>query len=274
MATSQVLATPAPSTPGGAATGRYSLLLTRDADHVHAAQRLRHQVFAGEQGARHDPSDPVATAAAAQGRDADAFDAHCDHLVVREDGTGEIVGTYRMLTPEGARAAGRLYADTEFDLSALDALRPGLVEVGRSCVHPAHRNGVVLSLIWAGIGRFMLLAGQRWVIGCASVPLTAEGALPGAVWSVVGGRHLAPPERRVRPHRPAPIGPHDPAAPGAGRAARSALPPLLRGYLRLGAEIGGPPALDPAFGVADLLVVLDHSAIDPRWRRHLFGEDA
>lgn len=274
MATSQVLATPAPSTAAGVAACRYSLLLTRDADHVHAAQRLRHRVFAGEQGARHDPSDPVAAAAAEQGRDADAFDAHCDHLVVREDGTGEIVGTYRMLTPEGAREAGRLYADTEFDLGALDALRPGLVEVGRSCVHPAHRNGVVLSLIWAGIGRFMLLAGQRWVIGCASVPLTAEGALPGAVWSVVGGRHLAPPERRVRPHRPAPIGPHDPAAPGAGREARSALPPLLRGYLCLGAEIGGPPALDPAFAVADLFVLLDHSAIDPRWRRHLFGEDA
>ena len=78
----------------------------------------------------------------------------------------------------------------------------------------------------------------------------------------------------MRPWREAPVGPHDPQAPGAGRAARAALPPLLRGYLRLGAEIGGPPALDPDFGVADLFVLLDHTAIDPRWRRHLFGEGA
>ena len=256
------------------AAGRYSLLLTRDPDHVLAAQRLRHAVFAGEQGARPSTADPVAVAAAAQGRDADAFDEHCDHLVVREDASGAIVGTYRMLTPEGARAAGGLYSDTEFDLAALDPLRPEIVEVGRSCVHPDHRHGVVLSLVWAGIGRYMMLTGRRWVVGCASVPLTPQGALPGGVWSMVASRHLAPASRRVRPWREAPVGPHDPEAPGAGRAARAALPPLLRGYLRLGAEIGGPPALDPDFGVADLFILLDQPAIDPRWRRYLFGEGA
>ncbi|MDF2976014.1 MAG: hypothetical protein K0S40_742 [Actinomycetospora sp.] len=299
MATSQVLARssgpaparqderftpptgPAPAVPDGTAVrtaagaaGRYSLLLTREPAHVAAAQRLRHAVFAGEQGARPAADDAVALAAAADGRDADAFDAHCDHLVVREDATGEIVGTYRMLTPDGARAAGRLYADTEFDLAAIDPLRAGLVEVGRSCVHPAHRHGVVLSLVWAGIGRFMALTGHRWVVGCASVPLTGGGALYGGVWDLVASRHLAPAARRVRPWREAPIDAHDPHAPAAGRAARGALPPLLRGYLRLGAEIGGPPALDPDFGVADLFVLLDHTAIDPRWRRHLFGEGA
>jgi putative hemolysin len=77
----------------------------------------------------------------------------------------------------------------------------------------------------------------------------------------------------VTPHHPAPVGPFDPTAPGAAKAARAAVPPLLRGYLRLGAEIGGRPALDRDFGVADLFVVLDHEAVDPRWRRHLLGED-
>ena len=91
---------------------------------------------------------------------------------------------------------------------------------------------------------------------------------------MVASRHLAPAPRRVRPWREAPVGPYDPEAPGAGRAARAALPPLLRGYLRLGAEIGGPPALDPDFGVADLFILLDQPAIDPRWRRYLFGEGA
>ncbi|MFC5137384.1 GNAT family N-acetyltransferase [Actinomycetospora rhizophila] len=270
---------PAPAavgaTPGAtrAAAGRYSLLLTREPGHVAAAQRLRHRVFAGEQGARPAPDDALALAAAAQGRDADAFDAHCDHLVVRDDAGGEIVGTYRMLTPAGARAAGGLYADTEFDLSALDGLRDEIVEVGRSCVHPDHRHGVVLSLVWAGILRYMVLSGRRWVVGCASVPLTADGAMPGGAWSLVASQHLAPAARRVRPWREAPVAAHEPEAPGARRAARAGLPPLLRGYLRLGAEIGGVPALDPDFGVADLFVLLDHTAIDPRWRRYLAGED-
>lgn len=254
------------------AAGRYSLLLTREPAHVAAAQRLRHAVFAGEQGARPAAEDAIALAAAAEGRDADAFDAHCDHLVVREDAGGEIVGTYRMLTPDGARAAGGLYSDTEFDLTALAPLRDEIVEVGRSCVHPAHRHGVVLSLVWAGIGRYMMLTGHRWVVGCASVPLTPAGAMPGGVWSLVASKHLAPAARRVRPWREAPIADHDPEAPGARKAAVAALPPLLRGYLRLGAEIGGVPALDPDFGVADLFVLLDHTAIDPRWRRYLFGE--
>ncbi|WP_133826100.1 GNAT family N-acetyltransferase [Actinomycetospora succinea] len=269
---------PAPVAVGGdggaasEAAGRYSLLLTREPEHVAAAQRLRHEVFAGEQGALPAPDDAVAVAAAAEGRDADAFDAHCDHLVVREDATGAIVGTYRMLTPEGARAAGGLYSDTEFDLSALDGLRDEIVEVGRSCVHRDHRHGVVLSLVWAGILRYMVLTGRRWVVGCASVPLTGEGAMPGGVWSLVASKHLAPAARRVRPWREAPIAGHDPEAPGARKAARAGLPPLLWGYLRLGAEIGGVPALDPDFGVADLFILLDHTAIDPRWRRYLAGE--
>jgi putative hemolysin len=245
-------------------SGRYSLLVTREGEHVRAAQRLRHDVFAIEQGARLAPGR-----AAEEGRDEDPFDAFCDHVMVRDDTDGAIVGTYRMLSPAGAAAAGGLYSDTEFDLAALDALRPQLVEVGRSCVHPDDRTGTVLSLVWAGMWRYLLLTWHRWLIGCASVPLGPDAALPGAVWSLAG-RHLAPEDRCVLPHRPAPIG-----LDGAGdiRRARRETPPLLRGYLRLGARIGGPPALDPDFGVADLFVLLDHTAIDPRWRRHLIGED-
>ena len=256
---------PSRSPLGSAATGRYSLLLTRDETLVHAAQRLRHDVFAVEQGARLAPGPDTDA-----GRDADTFDAFCDHLVVREDASGTVVGTYRMLTPEGATRAGGLYSDTEFVLDALADLRPHTVEVGRSCVHPDHRSGTVLSMVWAGIGRYLLLTGHRWVVGCASVPLDADGELPGGVWSLLRDRHLAPPGRRVVPRRPAPVAADPPDGPRRGRAA---LPPLLRGYLRLGAEIGGPPALDPDFGVADLFVLLDHTAIDPRWRRHLLGED-
>lgn len=115
-------------------------MLTTDRDQVRAAQRLRHDVFVGEFGASLPAGEP--------GLDVDRFDAFCDHLVVREERAGEIVGTYRMLPPERARAAGALYAEGEFVIDELAPLRRSLVETGRSCVHPDHRSGAVISLVW------------------------------------------------------------------------------------------------------------------------------
>ena len=242
------------TTPEAAAT-RYSLLLTTDSDDVEAAQRLRHAVFAGELGARLDTLRP--------GLDADRFDEFCDHLVVREDATGEVVGTYRMLPPRRARAAGALYSDGEFDLTALDPLRPSLVETGRSCVHPAHRAGAVVGLVWAGIARYMLLTGNRWLVGCASVPLADGGALAAGVRERVRTQHLAPPQYRVTPHRP---------WTGEPAVHRTAMPPLLRGYLRLGAWVCGEPAHDPDFDCADFLVLLGLDHADQRYLRFFLGE--
>jgi putative hemolysin len=231
-------------------TGGYTLLLADDAEQVEAAQRLRHDVFAGELGA--------ALRSAKPGLDHDEFDEHADHLVVRDDTSGAVVGTYRMLPP------GRLerrYGDTEFDLSALQPLRDALVEVGRSCVHPDHRTGAVINLMWSGIARYLHLHGKKWLGGCASVPLEDCAA----VWERVRQRHLAPPRMRVRPHRPWPV-----SAP----TRNAATPALLRGYLRLGAWVCGEPAYDPDFGCADLYVLLSTDRIDPRYRRHFLGEDA
>jgi putative hemolysin len=233
---------------------RYSLLVARDGEEVLAAQRLRYRVFAQEMGATLHTSVP--------GADVDAFDEHCDHLVVREDRTGEIVGCYRMLPPERVAAAGMLYSETEFDLRALAGLKSALVETGRSCVHPDHRTGAVVSLVWAGIARYLLLSGHRWLAGCASVPLTDGGALAAGVWETVRHKHFAPPEYRVRPLRPW----HPPVAP-----AKVALPSLLKGYLRLGAWVCGPPAHDADFGVADLFVLLGLEHVDQRYLSYFLG---
>jgi putative hemolysin len=248
MASCQVLVqTPRSSTS-------YSLLLTTDPDHVRAAQRLRHRVFTTEFGAHLDGPEP--------GLDVDRFDAFCDHLVVQDDTTGAIVGTYRLLSPAGAAAAGGLYADTEFDLGPLDELRPGLVETGRSCVDPAHRTGAVVGLVWSGLGRYLLLTGNRWLVGCASVPLADGGATAAGVWHRVRERNPAPPRYRVDPRRPWPV------PPSTGRVP---VPPLLRGYLRLGAWVCGPPAHDPGFGCVDFPVLLGVDHMDPRYRRHFLG---
>ncbi|MEU2183467.1 GNAT family N-acetyltransferase, partial [Streptomyces thermolilacinus] len=188
--------TPAPVTsapPAQAPAPRYRVSLAREQDDVRAAQRLRHLVFAGELGARLDGPEP--------GLDSDAFDAYCDHLLVRDEATGEVVGTYRLLPPERARIAGRLYSDGEFDLGRLAPLRDDLVELGRSCVHPAHRNGAVISLIWSGIARYMARTGHNWLAGCCSLPLSDGGALAAATWDTVKAKHLAPEEYWVTPHR-------------------------------------------------------------------------
>jgi putative hemolysin len=198
------------------------------------------------------------------GHDIDAFDAYCDHLLVHEESSGQVVGTYRLLPPERAAVAGRLYSETEFDLTAIDAIRPDLVEVGRSCVHPGHRDGAVIGLIWAGIARYMVDRGHEWLAGCCSIPLADGGTLAAATWDRVRTRNLAPEEHRVRPLRP-----WRPAGPAPVR--RVELPALLRGYLRLGAQVCGEPAHDPEFGVADLYVLLSMRRIDPRYLRHFLS---
>ncbi|MEU2117349.1 GNAT family N-acyltransferase [Streptomyces sp. NPDC016459] len=250
---------PAPQAPAVAEepTPRYVVEIATRQEDVRAAQRLRHLVFAGELGARLDGPEP--------GLDSDAFDAYCDHLLVREESTGEVVGTYRILPPDRAAVAGRLYSESEFDLTRLAPVRHDLVEVGRSCVHPAHRNGAVIALIWAGLARYMTRTGHNWLAGCCSLPLADGGTLAAATWDTVKAKHLAPEEYWVTPHKLwSPDGITRPEG-------RTELPPLLRGYLRLGAWVCGAPAHDPAFGVADLYVLLSLRRTHPRYLKHFLS---
>jgi putative hemolysin len=241
----------------------YSIIVAGTPEEVAAAQRLRYQVFAGELGARLHSTVP--------GLDIDEMDAYCDHLLIREERTGEIVGTYRMLPPHRARQAGRLYSDSEFDLAGLVELREEIVEAGRSCVHPDHRTGAVINLMWAGIARYLHLHGHRWLAGCASVGLADGGEAANSVWALARDKYLAPPRLRVAPHNPYGVGPA--ACEDRGRLL-AAVPPLLRGYLRIGAWVGGPPAHDPDFEVADFFVLLSLDRVDPRYLRHFLGEQA
>ncbi|MEW5808990.1 MAG: GNAT family N-acyltransferase [Actinomycetota bacterium] len=252
------------TTPTGPAP-RYSLLLCSDDDSIEAAQRLRHDVFTSEPG--------FALAGATGGRDADRFDAYCDHLLVREDRTGELVGCYRMLPPPGAIAAGGLYTATEFDVTALDALRPSLVEMGRAVVRDGHRNGAVVLMMWAGILAYLDHSGYDYVTGCVSVPVVDPAGVEQAgshlrgVRDFVMRRHRAPDELTVHPYRPVIVDGHalDDIAPPA----RVAVPALMRGYLRLGAQVCGEPAHDPDFGVGDFPALLDKRRADVRYLRRL-----
>jgi putative hemolysin len=243
-------------------TPRYTLLLSTDSALIDAAQRLRHDVFTSEPG--------FELAGAIDGRDADRFDEYCDHLLVREDNSGELVGCYRMLPPPGAIAAGGLYTATEFDVEGIDPLRPSLVEMGRAVVREDHRNGGVVLLMWAGILAYLDRCGYDYVAGCVSVPVQGcEGDAPGSqirgVRDFVRRRHAAP--YTVHPYRPVIID-------GSGLddidpPARVSVPPLMRGYLRLGAQVCGEPAHDPDFGVGDFPALLDKRQADVRYLRRL-----
>jgi len=230
-------------------TGRYTVGMATSAADVQAAQRLRHQVFVEEMGARLD--SPVS------GLDVDRFDAYCDHLLVRYD--DEVVGTYRLLPPG---RMDRLYADTEFDLANLAAIRKDLVEAGRTCVHPDHRGGAVVGLMWAGIARYMVNGGHKWLAGCCSVPLDDRGVLAAGVVERVP---LGPAEYRVTPRDPW-------RSRGAVSSDRFVAPALLRGYLRLGSWVCGAPAHDRDFGTADFFVLLSMDNVNARYLRYFLGD--
>ena len=245
--------------PAGAprAQRRFWVGLARTPQTLRAAQQLRWRVFAEELGARLDSREP--------GIDRDLFDAHCEHLVVRDEETGEVVGTYRLLAPEAARRLGSYYSEGEFDLTRLRLLRPRLVEVGRSCIHTDYRNGAVIALLWAGLARFMLSSGHDVLAGCASMGMADGGHAAASVYARLACRHLAPIEYRVFPRCPLPL---ERLNAGAG----GELPALVQGYLRAGAWICGEPAWDPDFNTADFFVLLPLANVSARYARHFLGE--
>ena len=229
-------------------------------DEVRAAQRLRYDIFAGEMGARLSTTLP--------GHDIDLFDNFCEHLLVCDEITGQVIGTYRVLTPVQAQRVGSTYSDTEFDLTRLRSLRERMVELGRSCVHKDYRHGGVIMALWGALGAFMVRNQLDTMIGCASIPMLHNGVVSGdlaaSIWRKVQATHLAPIEYHVRPRLPLPIEQLD--------ASLDVEPPaLIKGYLRLGSKVLGPPAWDPDFNSADLPMLMRLEDLPARYRKHFLG---
>jgi len=238
------------------AAGNLELVMAHTPEELEASQRLRFTIFSEEMNA--------VFPASANGIDADEYDPWCEHLMVREQATGRVVGTYRLLTPVNAERLGGYYSESEFDLSGLGDMRSRVIELGRSCIHPDYRNGAVIMLLWAGIANIVKHLKLRYVLGCASVSLRDGGATASHVWQEAQ-RSMAKTEGlpALRPHHPYPVQRVDADLPAQ-------MPPLIRGYLKVGARICGEPAWDPDFNTADFPVFLDVDAMDARYRRH-FG---
>ena len=231
----------------------FHVRLARHEDEVREAQRLRWKVFAEEIGAR--LSSPE------EGYDIDLYDPYCEHLLVREADSEEVVGTYRILTHAAAKRVGSYYSESEFDLTRLQHLKTRMVEVGRSCVHPAYRNGGVITHLWAGLADYMMKSGYDYLVGCASIGMQDGGHNAASIWHAVREKYLSPIEWRVFPRCPLPL-------EGLSAIAAPNVPPLVKGYLRLGAYVGGPPAWDPDFNTADLFILLPINRLNPVYARH------
>ena len=245
---------------GLSADGKITVSWAKHTDEVREAQRLRYAVFATEMGARLDTTLP--------GHDIDLFDNFCEHLLVRDAATLEVVGTYRVLTPAQAKRVGSTYSDTEFDLTRLRSIRSRMVELGRSCVHPDYRHGGVIMALWGALAEFMLRNQLDTMIGCASIPMLHNGVVSGdvaaSIWHKVQGTHMAAIDFHVRPRLPLPIERLD--------STLDVEPPaLIKGYLRLGAKVLGAPAWDPDFNTADLPMLMRIADLPARYRKHFLG---
>jgi putative hemolysin len=234
----------------------FQITWAANSNEIKEAQRLRYKVFAEEMGATLSPN--------AEGLDVDEFDAYCDHLLIRDQDTLKVVGTYRVLPPHKAQEIGRLYSDSEFDLSRLNHLRPKLVELGRSCVHQDYRSGAVIMALWSGLAQYMQKNGYEIMLGCASIPMADGGHFAASLYNSLSGDQMAPTEFHAFPRLPLPL---DKLNGGLYVDA----PPLIKGYLKLGAKICSAPAWDPDFNTADLLTMLRLSEINPRYAKHFLG---
>jgi putative hemolysin len=261
----------------GAVLGRIGSIevrLARGDDEIAAAQEVRYRVFHVEMGAQ------ACAAAARERRDADRFDELCDHLVVLDAGlpgpdSRRIVGTYRLMRQENAALAGGFYSSDEFELETLVARHPGLrfLELGRSCVLPAYRSKRTIEVLWQGIWAYVNHYGIGAMTGCASFHGTVPAAHAEAL-SFLAQNCLAEGDWRVSAvasrFRPMDL---MPAEAINARAALAAMPPLIKGYLRLGARIGEGCVVDHAFGTTDVFIVLPVATIASRYVNH-YGADA
>ncbi len=235
---------------------RFRVGLARDAWEVLEAQRLRWRVY----------RESLDADLPAGGVDADAFDGHCDHLLVRDSDTEAIVGTYRILLPERVRAAGGYYSATEFDLGRIVIHGARVAELGRACVHPAYRTGSVITLLLAGLTTYLTEHDCEYVIGCASISLAGGAERAAAICRRLLREHRSPVEWHAFPRAAFPF---ESIAAADGDVP---LPPLVKAYLRLGATVCSEPAWDQRFKTADLLLILPLARMAPRYRSRLLRQ--
>jgi putative hemolysin len=248
--------------------GHFEARLARDAADVDAAQALRYRVFYEEMAAR--PSAEMSR----RRRDFDDFDELCDHLLVIDHAKGgQVVGTYRLLRRSRVPAGRTFYTAAEYDISRLLAHPGEMVELGRSCVDAGYRSGAAIQLLLRGIVAYVVHHGCVAMFGCASLPGTDVDAMADQL-GYLYHRHLASEDIRPRARPELRIAMDRIAASAIdARAVQTSLPPLIKGYLRAGCQIGDGAVVDNQFQTVDVCVVLVMERAAARYRSRYGGED-
>lgn len=253
----ELLRTPSSDNPD---EPRLVLGFATTSDEIEALQRLRFNVYTREMN--------VIFPDAVNGIDKDRFDDFCEHLMVCDARTNQVVGTYRIMSPTKAVEAGGYYSESEFDLSPLAGIRSVLSECGRSCTHPDYRGGAAIMLLWTGITQYLHINRYRYMLGCASVSLADGGSQAAEVWRAAKSERCRYPELPyIKPLQPYPLEQLEALSPPSEKIK---IPPLIKGYLKIGARICGEPAWDKNFNAADFPVIIDLQNMDIRYRKH-FG---
>jgi putative hemolysin len=252
--------------------GDLELRLAENEAEIEAAQRLRYRVFYQEMAAKPTPE------MASNARDFDSFDPFCDHLLVIDRRLGEgaagVVGTYRLLRRSRAVDRGRFYSVDEYEIAPLVAHPGEVLELGRSCIGPEHRSRAAMQLLWRGIADYVMYHDIALMFGCASLPGIdpAAHALP---LSYLYYNHLAP--EQLRPHA-LPSRYVDmrlmPREAIDVKAALLALPPLIKGYLRLGGFVGDGAVVDTQFHTTDVCIIVKTDWVTDKYFKHYTRDDA
>lgn len=252
--------------PAPIRAGRLEVRLAETAADIDAAQALRYRVFYEEMAAQPSPE------MAARRRDFDAFDEVADHLLVldhsRGPGPEAVVGTYRLIRRPAAERLGGFYSAAEYDISVLTAFPGEILELGRSCVDQAYRTRPSMQLLWRGIAAYVFQYDIAVMFGCASLPGTDARALAVPL-SYLHHHHLAPPAMRPRavPSRYVDMALMPPEQIDT-RVALNSLPPLIKGYLRLGGFVGDGAVVDEQFNTTDVCIVVKTDLVTEKYYRH------
>jgi putative hemolysin len=247
-------------------SGTLGVRIATGADEIDAAQALRYRIFYDEMGATPDPATLAAQ------RDSDRFDTVADHLLVIDhaigNGAAAVVGTYRLIRSEAATRAGGFYSADEYDLGPVLAFPGKIMELGRSCVEARYRNRAVMQLLWRGIAAYVFKHDIGLMFGCASLHGIDPDALASEL-TYLHTYHLAPPELRPRavPARYVEMRRLDAAALVPARAL-AALPPLIKGYLRLGGFVGDGAVIDSQFNTVDVAIVVRTDLVTEKYFKH------
>jgi putative hemolysin len=240
----------------------FEVKIATEPGEIEEAQRLRFQVFNLELNKGLQSSYD-------RGLDIDEFDPFCDHLIVRHLKSGDVVGTYRLLRGSQARRHIGFYSEKEFDLSRIKRLDGELLELGRSCARKDFRDRALLPLMWEAISEQVRKHQVRYLFGCGSL-YTTDAAAVSSMFGLLKNKYYAPDTLRVNPVEHCRFAGLPEPGPNLDEPALfQKLPSLIKGYLRIGALVCGPPALDAEFGTADFFLLLDFASVKGEYLKRL-----